>query len=216
MATKLNDKQIRAKFLAVLKENDNEATATEMVKGTGLDAKTVSATAKALIGEGVLKAIAGGKVKLVAKAAPAAKVAPPKKAAPVEEEVEFDLSDDEEVVEGYAEEEFDLEGADDDVAGDDDDPADDGGDDDPVEEEDVAPAPKKKGKAKAAPATAAPEAAFSLAYKPIDTLTDEELAERIEASVEAAEALYGDEHVLVAEMLMRSVAKARRQVNKRA
>jgi hypothetical protein len=83
------------------------------------------------------------------------------------------------------------------------------------------PAPAKskskagaKGKAKKAPTE--PHKAFTMPFKPIDTLTDEELTKRIEDGVEAAESAHEDGFVEVAEMLMRSVARARKQLNKRS
>lgn len=110
-----------------------------------------------------------------------------------EEEVEEETEDDEEADDPEEEDEVD-----------------DDEDDDP-------PAPVKKGKgaAKAAPAPAAPHKVFTLPFKPIDTLTDKELTQRINDGVEAAESAHGDGFVEVAEMLMRSVARARKQLNKR-
>jgi len=107
-------------------------------------------------------------------------------------------------------------------------------DEDPVEEEAV-PARPTKAQAKGTPKPSAgkpspktakvagagsrvtdPQAAFSMSFKPIDTLTDDELETRIESATEAAEMLSGQGHEDVAEMLMRSVAKARKQLNKRS
>ena len=101
------------------------------------------------------------------------------------------------------------EDADDDADGDEDD-----------DDEDEAPPVKKSSGKKAAPAPAAKKTSkkgqpFSMAYKPIDMLTDEELEERVELATEAAQEMH-DEYPSVSEMLMRSVARARKQLTKRS
>lgn len=95
--------------------------------------------------------------------------------------------------------------------------------DDLDESEPVAPVaakPAKPNSKTSLPKTAAVSAeaheVFSMSFKPIDTLTDDELTIRIDSSVDAAEMLFGQGHTEVAEMIMRSVAKARKQRNKRA
>ena len=89
--------------------------------------------------------------------------------------------------------------------------------DDHDEDEDETPVPvKKAAKLKAAPkAVSQPEKAFAVAFKPIDQLSDDELITRIELATDAAEAYFDDNQPEISEMLMRSVAKARKQLNKR-
>lgn len=213
MAKQLTEAQARKKFLAVLATNEGEATAAEMVEGTGFDKATVNALAKALVKEGLVVPAAGGKIALpeepeeevVAPPAKKAVAAPAGKKGKVAPPVVEEEDDDSNELEEEEEAAFDF----------DEDEGLDEGEDTEDEVEDDTPAPAKKGK-KGGVSLAAPHTEFTLAFKPIDTLDDDELAERIETSVAAAESLHGQGHELVAEMLMRSVAKARRQVNKRS
>ena len=83
------------------------------------------------------------------------------------------------------------------------------------EDEPEVPAEPARAGNKGKQAAAQSEAGFSMPFKPIDTLTDDELAIRIELSEEMAEALNADGQTEVAEMLCRIIAKARKQQNKR-
>jgi cobalamin biosynthesis protein CobT len=199
------------------------------------DAKSIVAE---LIDEGKIRANAENKkllevvpAKKKAKAEPAPKTkakAKTKKSAPVEEEEDEDEDEDEDEEDGSDEEEDDWEEddeeADDEEADDDDEEEDDPEDEDETdddEEDEPAPAKSKskagaKGKAKSKAAPTEPHKVFTMPFKPIDTLTDEELTKRIEDGVEAAESAHEDGFVEVAEMLMRSVARARKQLNKRS
>ena len=167
-----------------------------------------------------------------AKPAPKKKPAPPVEEEDEEDDDDLDITDEEDDDSDFDDEEDEAIGPDDDEdeeeeddeeaeeeSDDDDDDEfelddDEGLDDDDEEEE--APTPKaKKGSAKKS-ALEAPHKQFTMAFKPIDTLADDELEDRIEQSLLAAESLAKQKHTLVAEMLMRSVAKARRQLNKRS
>jgi len=210
MAKQLTEKQMRAKFLQTLEANGGEATAAEMVEGTGFPKATVNEIAKALVKEKIVLPAPGGKIALPEEPeeeapAPAPKKAAKKVAPPVaEEEPEDDDSND------LGDGEDDGFGLDDDEGLD--------ADGDEGFEDDEEPAPAKKGAkaAKTKAVTLAPaHAEFSMPFKPIDTLDDEELTDRIDNATAAAESLMEQGHELVAEMLMRSVAKARRQLNKR-
>lgn len=212
MAKQLTEAQMRKKFLVVLTANEGEATAAEMVEGTGFDKATVNTLAKALVKEGLIVPAAGGKIALPEEPeeetpAPKAKgkVAPPAakgKKAVAPPEPEEDEDDDSNELEEDEDAEFDF---------DEDEGLDEGEDtEDEVEDE---PAPKKA--KKGGVSLEAPHKVFTMAFKPIDTLDDDELVERIDLSTAAAESLNEQGHELIAEMLMRSVAKARRQLNKR-
>jgi hypothetical protein len=205
MAKQLTEAQMRKKFLMVLEQNGGEATAAEMVEGTGFAKAQVNEIAKALVKEKVVLPAPGGKIALPEEPeeAPAPKkVAPPKAAGKRVAPPEDDDSNE-------------LDGEEDDGFGLDDDEGLDADGDEGFDAEDETPAPKAaKSKTKAV-TLAPPHQEFSMAFRPIDTLDDDELTERIEMSTAAAESLNEQGHELVAEMLMRSVAKARRQLNKR-
>lgn len=77
------------------------------------------------------------------------------------------------------------------------------------------PNPKSKGKVKEAPAEKKKaKKEFTMNFKPIDTLTDDELELRLNMGLEAAETME-DEYPAVSELIMRSVAKVKRQIAKR-
>lgn len=203
----------------------------QLMADTGLERDVINAVCKELVlsKEAKLDKAKGVVVLLVKPEpapAPAKKKAPTRKKAaakkPEPELDEFDeiLDADEEVIEEDVPVEDDDEYDSDDFDGDDDsDTYDDDHDtDDEVIEEEVVEKPKKTRGRKPAPKREqkAAHSVFSMPFKPIDTLTDDELLERVERGTQAAELLFEDDEPVIAELVMRSVAKARRQLNKRS
>lgn len=145
-----------------------------------------------------------------------------------DEDEDEEGSDDDDEGEDEDEDESESEDEDEDEDDDPDSDEDDEHEDDEEEEEEEEPAVpvrKKKGKAANAPAQKTTKKTkgvkpahemFAITFKPIDTLTDAELTKRVKDATEAAEVAYEDGFHEVAEMLMRSVARARKQLNKRS
>lgn len=244
MATKtLTDNQKKARVLKALGEAEDGLTAPELLEATKLSKADVNNIAKLLVKAGKVVPAKNGRIMLApdeedeaptkpakkpaapAKSVkkPAKKVAPPVEEDDDDDDIDIDLGDDDDEdadadIDIDDDDDEDADGgedADEDGTEDDDEEGfdfddDDGQDPDDDEDDEPAPAKKKAGK-KASP----PHKQFTMAFKPIDTLTDEELEQRIEMGLQAAESLVEQKYPLVAEMIMRSVAKARRQLNKR-
>ena len=202
----------RTKIMSLLEEHGT-IKAVDLREQSGLDRDVVKAIARDLVKEGVAKLTGdnpekNNSIQLVEVPKKAAAKAPAKvkKPAPVMEPEDDDFADD------FADDPDEADEFADEFDSDVD--TDDHGED--IAEE--APAPKKVAAPKKAPAKKAEDEValpFAMAFKPIDSLTTEELQARVDESIEAAEAIHADGFPNVAEMLMRSVAKAKRQLAKR-
>lgn len=242
MAKKLDTDAKKAEIIAYLKANGPKMPKDVKV-AIGVDVEVAKVLVKELIDAGKIRANKDN-VKLleavpvkkkdapVAKSTTAAKKKA--KAAPVEDDDEEDEDEEEEEDEeddGYGsdddedeeEEEEDEDESDEDEEESDDDPEEeeDEEEDDPEEEDEVdddeddEPAPAKKPAGKGRTKAPVPATKFAIAFKPIDTLTDAELTKRVNEATEAAESAAEEGFKEVAEMLMRSVARARKQLSKR-
>lgn len=236
---KLTDDQKRALVIKALRKL-GVTTSTKVVEETGLDRETVAKIGKKLIREKKAKLSgANGKfLELIEKEeAPAKKKqAPAKKKAKDDDDWDDDDGEEDEDEDGDEESDDededgededgdeDSEDEDGDSEDEDEDEDEDGEEDEDDEDEDEAPAKKKKvtpkGKAqkesskKAKKEEKAPKE-FTLSFKPIDTLTDKELKKRIEVGLEAAESLADDGETEVAELIMRSLVRVRKQLKRR-